>query len=149
MKDYEALSVIVSFAALIISVVVAILQNNSNNKTNRISIEAEYFSDIYKEYLIKKIPIARKKLHFEKDVLTGIDELCDLLKQMRSDSLYFEFRNRNFYDELKQNLQTLEDYLIETVNKGKLLNYQQDIFYKQVNTYLETIYKHITNAHFG
>ena len=68
---------------------------------------------------------------------------------MRSDSLYFEFRNKNFYDELKQNLQTLEDYLIKTVNKGKLQNYKQDIFYKQVNTYLEIIYKHITNAHFG
>lgn len=149
MDTADAVSLVFSFIALTISGIVAIVECKRDYRINRLNMESEYFSDIYKDFLVKKVPTARKKLHFERNQLVGIDELIKTLKDIRQDSLYFEFRNKDFYDGLKTKLQRLEDYLFEIAAGGTLDTYKQEIFFKQINTDIKSIYDYISKAHFG
>ena len=99
--------------------------------------------------MIEKIPKARRRLHFELNKLIGIEQLIDVIKEMRERSLYFYYRDFNFYEGLQKRLQTTEDYLMEKVNEGIITDNRQEIFFKQVNTYIESIYGWIAEAHFG
>lgn len=149
MDTADAVSLVFSFIALTISGFVAVIEYKRDFKINRLNMESEYFTDTYKKYLIKEIPVARKKLHFEKGKLIGIGELIEVLKNIWKDSLYFEFRNKVFYDELKKKLQRLEDYIIEIASSGVVDTYKQEIFFKQVDTDIKSIYDYISKAHFG
>lgn len=145
----DAVSLVFSFIALTISGFVAVIEYKRDYKINRLNMESEYFTDIYKMYLIEKIPVARKKLHFERGQLIGISELIEVLKGIWKDSLYFEFRNKIFYDELKKKSQRLEDYIIQMASSGVVDIHRQEIFFKQVDTYIKSIYDYISKAHFG
>ena len=149
MSTADTVTFLLSIIAIIISIGVAITESKRELRMNRLNIEAEYFSQIYKDFLIEKIPKARRRLHFELNKLIGIEQLIDVIKEMRERSLYFYYRDFNFYEGLQKRLQTTEDYLMEKVNEGIITDNRQEIFFKQVNTYIESIYGWIAEAHFG
>lgn len=145
----DVIALLLSLAAIVVSIVVALSEHDLNLKINRINLAATYFDEIYKEHLVYKIPKARRYLRFglnnkPKDTQYLIDELNDI----RKESLYFCYVNPKFYNGLVDKLRKLEDYLIVSEDKT-FLGDQQLNFFKQVHYYINEIYKHITAEYVG
>lgn len=76
--------------------------------------------DVYKEYIITEIPNARIYIHYNNEKLSDIDKLVDVLRNIRKRSLFFRYKDKDFYLKLKRKLLFIEDMLIET--EGYLSN---------------------------
>lgn len=114
----EIAAIVLSAVAVIISVVVPIYQDKAEKKLNRIELKAIYHQDIYKNYLIKEIPVARRYLTFDNDGrLANIDKLCSCLRGITFDSLYFLYAAPSYYHMLQEKCGMLEDYLVECSQK--------------------------------
>lgn len=139
----ELAAFIVSIAAIIISVIVAILQGIHDSKINRITLESLYHQEIYKDYLINKIPIARRYLSFGNDgTLRDVEKMCSVLREMVYDSLYFLYSDRAFYATLREKCLELEDYLI-TLSQQPLSQRNQECAENEIQTRIKEIYNHI------
>lgn len=139
----ELAAFIVSIAAILISVLVAILQGTHDSKINRITLESLYHQEIYKDYLINQIPIARRYLSFGSDgTLRDVDKLCSVLQRMVYDSLYFLYSDRAFYTTLQEKCLELEDYLI-TLSQQPLSQPNQECVEDEIQSRIKEIYDHI------
>lgn len=131
---------ILSIISLIASVLVAFYEIYENRKLNNISLEAEYFDSLFKDYLLKEIPIKRKKIRFDMDSkLADADELIDVLNSIRHNSLYFQYADKEFYNNLKDALQGLEDFIVDSQNKA-IIGEDQTDFFKKMQEKIEKIY---------
>ena len=145
----EVAALIISILALVLSIVVVIVETVREFKITRIGIEFEFYKEIYKEHLIRKIPEARRVMRFDElHHLRDAQMLIDELNAIRRDSLYFLYNNNKFYTQLKTKLQSLEDYLIETQSK-ELVADEQTIFWNKVQKDLNGIYETISKAYRG
>ena len=145
----DVAALVISVLALIFSGVVLIVETIREYKITRMSMEFEFYMEIYKEHLIKKIPEARRVMRFdESHYLKDAQALIDELNAIRRDSLYFMYNNKNFYTQLKTKLQNLEDYLIVTEAK-ELLADEQTAFWNEVQKGLNGIYETISKAYRG
>lgn len=145
----DVVSLVLSIIAILVSVVVAFVESGREYRLSRIGLEAEYFKDIYKEHLVYKIPSARGYIKFDSaNKLIGSDKLIDELQQLRKDSLYFQYNNPAFYEELKQNIQKLENYLV--MNEGRVfVGEEQTTAYTRIKDDIENIYRVISNGYLG
>lgn len=120
----EILANIISVIALIVSVI-AIMQDRSGQKKSR---EFEIFKERYQTHLVEKLPAARAGVQVtQKGKITGIDGLVEELQSIRKDSLYFQYADPDFYEDLKQRLWKMEDYLIlidEPLVEERRLDYE-------------------------
>lgn len=140
---------ILSGISIGISIIVAIITFSSNAKKQRTELESVYFKEIYQKILIKDIPEARGYVRFDgENKLRETDKLIAELKNILQISRYFLYNDKEFYNELKYNVQQLEDYLVE--NTDKQFN-SEDIVevYKEIHERLENIYKVISNGYLG
>ena len=92
-------------------------------RINHSNSMAKYYNVIFDEFLIYKIPEARRYIRFEDERLTDFSKLVDELDAMLRSALYFKYTNRDFYKELKCKINELESYLAECGNNH---NYEQD-----------------------
>ncbi|WP_430599360.1 hypothetical protein [Enterococcus sp. DIV0179] len=141
----------VAVAALVISLVFStislIIETYRYNKSNRINTELDFFKSIFHEHLVENIPKARSKVQrTQSGKIEGIDELTDILNIVRQDALFFRFRDKSFYDNLRKKLQSLEDKLTKL---GKMDEEQYDDFRIEMNQEIENIYKLILNKEAG
>lgn len=145
----EVIALIVSIFALIISIGVPVIEYARDYRINRINLESEYFKEIYKEHLVSKLPKARNYITFDASKkLIGTDNLINELQELLVSSLYFKYTNETFYKNLKDKIQALEDYLVG--NTGiQFSNQNQANVYKNINKYMEDIYKMISDAYLG
>lgn len=142
-------AIIISLLALLLSIYVAIVEAKRDYKITKINIEFEFYREIYKDHLIKKIPEARKYMWINKDgFLSDAQPLIDELNEIRRDSLYFQYNNKAFYDTLKGKLQKLEDYLIKSEGQP-LIGEDQTHFMNNVQDQLNGIYGTISHAYCG
>lgn len=137
-----------SGVAIIISLAAILLELWGNQRLNKVNLESRYYDEIYKEYLIMKIPEARNKLVFNNNKILGADTLIDVLNEMRRNSIFFKFHNKKFYDSLYGKLQCLEDELVEKSDKT-LENDEFCSFTNEVNDGLEKIYDIILTNYTG
>ena len=145
----DVAALVISILALVFSGIVLIVETIREFKITRMGMEFEFYMEIYKEHLIKKIPEARRVMRFdESHCLKDAQPLIDELNEIRRDSLYFMYNNKNFYTQLKTKLQTLEDYLIVTEAK-KVLADEQTAFWNEVQEGLKGIYETISKAYRG
>lgn len=90
---------ILSIVAILISVAAIVIEWVEAKQNIRIGLEADYFSKIYQEYLMKKLPEARRLIRLNNDgKLCDTDSLIDELNNMRRDSLFFKYHDKIFYD---------------------------------------------------
>lgn len=143
------LSNILSISAIVISIFVAIVEYVREIRLSRLTLESEYYKEIYKEHLVYKIPTARKYVKFtSSNKLSDTDKLIEELQLLRQDSLYFQYNNPEFYKELKKTVQQLEDYLVE--NDGKEFEgEEQTNVYNVIRNNIDDIYKIISNRYLG
>lgn len=126
---------LIAFVALIVAVLsfvvslVAIRQNTSINTTN---LQAKYFEDIFKSYIVDRIPETVSKLEFVDGKLNhAYRDLNNVMMEMIADSKYFAYAKKDFYDELQGMTRDLEDKLITQSNKESLdMDYQKKFIYE-------------------
>lgn len=140
---------VLSFFAIIISIGTVIFEYIRELKFNRTNLEAIYYTDIYKEHLVYGIPNARKYIKIDiNNQLIGTDKLINELQKLRQDSLYFQYSNIKFYEELCKATQTLEDFLVENTSKfyeGE----EQTKIYNYIQNGLNEVYRVISSGYLG
>lgn len=139
---------VLSILAIIVSIASAMFQWYFDKRMNKINLESEYFSSLYLEHLLHKLPMARNRLNFSNNRLIDFDALVDELNLIRRDSLYFKYVDTDFYSRAKFKLQSLEDYLINLSEKKLNSNEQKEAF-KQIEVMLESIYKIFSDKYIG
>lgn len=144
-----------SFAAIIISILAiggsfftVFWQGRQNASRQKIDLESVFYKDIYWDYLIKKIPESRDfvKHNGVENRITGTDNIIDDLNNIRRDSLFFKFTDENFYEEICEKLQNLED---KYVKADKMILAKYDQFNIEVDQMLTEIYDIITSKYTG
>lgn len=140
---------VVSIIAVIVALWVAFIQHQREIKINQTNLESVYFNEIYKEYLITRIPNARKYIHIDQNGrLDSTQKIIDELNNMRQDSLYYHYNDVEFYKRLKSTCQNLEDYLI-LASTITLIGEDQTEFYNKLQSQLKDIYQVINNKLLG
>lgn len=139
---------ILSIVAILISVAAIVIEWVEAKQNIRIGLEADYFSKIYQEYLMKKLPEARRLIRLNNDgKLCDTDSLIDELNNMRRDSLFFKYHDKIFYKNIRSKLQNLEDKLTKKSDVMDGDEYAE--FISELNEDLGDIYVTINNKYMG
>lgn len=145
----EIAALILSIISFISSLVIAIYEIVENRKINKISLESEYFDSLFKDFLLKKIPSTRIKIQFNSEGnLIDTEEFVSVLNEIRKNSLYFIYTDKDFYNELKYSLQDLENYILNEENK-ELIGEDQTTFFNNVQEKITTIYDIMISKYSG
>jgi hypothetical protein len=145
----DIVALVLSIVSIIVTIIFTIYELVENRKINDITLEAEYFDFLFKELLLKQIPLSRVRLVFDGNgKLTGADDLIEVLSSMRKNSIYFQYTNPKFYKKLKKQLQGIEDLLEETVDK-KLIAEDQTIFFNELKEKMEFLYNLMRKKYLG
>lgn len=140
---------ILSIISMIVTAMIATYELLQNRKINDITLEAEYFDFLFKESMLRQIPLSRAKLVFDGNgKLTGTDELIDVLNSIRKDSIYFQYTDSNFYEKLKKQLQSIEDLLDKTADKIVVAE-DQTKFFNELKKHIEILYDLMLKKHLG
>lgn len=142
------IAIIVSIISIAVSAICAFITHSQNKKLNRINIKAKYFSQVFDEYLICKIPQARKYLRFNENKLVDTQELSDVLGELLNSSLYFRYDNNKFYKNIKGLIQEIDDYIMECGNHSYEQEEQAEV-YSTLQEKLESLYKFINDNYVG
>lgn len=143
-----SLDLLLSILAIIISVSTAYVQYKESRKLTTTNLEATFYKDLYFDYLLKKIPMARQEIRYNEQKILDVDTLVDVLNKMRQDSLFFKYKDKSFYEQLKRHLQGLEDFLVGTSEQI----YDMDDFatvHNNINRMIEEIYDCIMKKYNG
>lgn len=145
----STIAIVVSIISIIVSAITAFVAYRQNVKLNRINMKARYYEKIFDEYLIKKIPQARKYLRFDNNNrLVDSQQLSEALSALLNDSLYFKYDDREFYKKLKQFIQEIEDYVLECGNSVYEQEEQAQV-YIEIQNKLEKLYRYINDNYTG
>ena len=145
----DVLALLISIAAILISIVIAVIDHNRDYAITQTNLEHDYYKVIFRKHLLYGIPSARRFIILTNDRhIMHTAKLVRELNAMRRDSLFFLYHNRAFYDSLKTKLQDLEDYLV--ITDGKYLDVgEESSFYDTLEAKLSEIYTEISNASCG
>lgn len=108
----EIAALVISICAMLVSIVTPIFEYIWNKKMNRNNLEAEYFREIYGDILYQDMPLSLGYIHFDGKYVTGTDKLIEVLRSLRTRSVYFKISDKQYYDKLIQTIQDLEDYIV-------------------------------------
>ena len=144
----DIVSVIIAILALGASIVSLIWTIQHSKKAQKITLEADYFRTIFKDYLVRKFPKAREKIFFQKNKISGHKEFIDQLNSLRRKLSYFRYTDKQFYENLKTELQKLEDFILSAMNKSYESSEQTD-FNISCDSQLSSIYELITKRYYG
>lgn len=141
-------SVVISFLAIIVSVVNACYTYFQSESHNKINIRSKYFEKVFDEHLLVNLPTARRYLRFSDGRLVDVEKLSDALNDLRQSAVYFMYANHKFYDELRDYIGQLDDYIQECGNKRYDFD-QQSIVLDSIQKKMESIYDCIDKASTG
>lgn len=136
MTTAEIFSNLFALLALILSVINWCQEKNAEKRAH----EFDLFKDVYQDFLIKRLPEARDRIRVTVGgTVSQTDVLINELRALRKTSIYFKYADPQFFEELRDNLWALEDYLVELpdhVDNGQRKNVDGNISQK-----LEDIYQ--------
>lgn len=145
---------IIAIVAIVVGGIVALFTTfmsiRFSSRANRDTLMSVFYAETYKNYLMKRIPIAKDNISYSmlKSYLHGTEDLEQVLLDLRNDSLYFEFFNPDFYQELTMYLNSLDDLIVE---KGEsTMTYQEYLqFRRQIDKYILEMYQLINKTYLG
>ena len=85
------LEMIISIFALIVSILSIYFNIRINNKT----LNLEYHKEIFKNYIIIKIPEARSKVHIY-NRFDQVEDLVDVLQSLKKDIVFYKYIDNKF-----------------------------------------------------
>lgn len=145
----EQVSIYISIAALLLSIFTWYISEKGNKKKNETNLESIFYVEIFKDYLITELPKARRNIFIDSSgYMKEYDDLCKVLFNIKKKAAYFQYRNPNFYERLKNKLNLLEDLLVSTEGKsfkGREANYLLD----NIDLKIEDIYSYILKSYFN
>ena len=145
----DIIALILAGVSLVVSIGIARSDRKVEIKIAKTGIMAQYFDEIYKDFLIERIPRAREQMRFDmENKLQHIDPLVNELVAIRKKSLYFCYSNPTFYSDLVRRLSALEDYLIRAEGKT-FIGEDHTAFCMQIKSDIESIYQLIIDHHQG
>lgn len=144
------LSDYLSFIAIVASIVTLAVNLYTSNKFHKSNLEATYYTDVFSNYLMVKIPKARKYINYRTTdkTLIGSENLQKIVVSLRKDSLFFKYKDKKFYDNLEEQTLSLEDYLLKHEGE-KMTENKYDLFSKQLDEEIEKLYFLINNNYLG
>ena len=105
-------SLIVAILSIVTTIILTVFNAKHVSKLNDSNVKANYYSKIFDEYLIEKIPKSRGYIRFDGEgKLQDVNELCACLTNLRNSSLYFKYSDEEFYKQIKNHTMELEDFL--------------------------------------
>lgn len=123
-----------------LALVVSYLGWKTAKKAEKVNHEFALFQGVYQDHLVYKLPAARSQIQVTQNgVISGVDGFIQELNEIRKDSLYFQYANPNFFEQLRNCLWGLEDYL--TLLEGPLVNEARLDFEETINKKMIHIYK--------
>ena len=133
-------ALIISFLSLGFSIAAISIQK----KLNTTNLQAIYYEEIFKDYLVKKIPNAARKLTYVNGKLgPSYKQISEILLKMVDDSAYFAYANHEFYAKLRELYTELDDKLGSEAGKNWVSLDSQKMFIYSVNEDIMEIVKFI------
>lgn len=130
----SVLSVIFSFAALRIQ-----------KRLNTTNLQAIFYEEIFKEYLVKKIPESARKLNYGSNGVLGksYKQINMTFLEMLEKCSYFAYSNNDFYNGLREKCEQLDEKLV--IESGKVIHdrNEQKKFIYSVNEDIMDIVRYI------
>lgn len=109
---------IISALALFVAAIHAIIDYYLMKHANQFQTRTGYYNKIFDDYLIKRIPDARKYIRFdENDKLADSKVLISALDDMMNDAVYFKYNNCDFYERLKKQVIEFADFISKYSNE--------------------------------
>lgn len=137
----------IAFGAMIIaaiSLAVSVFAIYQNRKINTTNLEAKYFEEVFREYIVHVIPECVSKLSFEDDKLNNTyKELNSIMMEMIRDARYYAYAKRDFYLELQNKIMELDDTLVTKAGEVVTDKDAQVKFIYSVHTDIMEIIKYI------
>ena len=113
----EVAALIISIVSIVGTLGISIYEIINSIRVNDINLEAELSVDTFKKYLTLKIPNAVSNISFDNNKLSNIQELQDVLNDFRKELRFYQYCDKDFFDEFKISAQDVEDYIVS--NEGK------------------------------
>lgn len=145
----ELTSLIISIAAFLVSIISIIVSFRQNKAITTLNLQSRYFEKIFDKYLIKEIPKARTYIRYSNNRLADADKLIDALDNVKSDSLYFKYNNKKFYEKLTASIDDLGAFLSKCSNIEESDQDKQASNILKIGEKITTIYKIIYTYSIG
>ena len=147
--DFSNTSDILAGIAIIVSIASAAYQWYLDSHMNKVNLEADDFRTLYSKHLLYELPKAWMYIRFKNGKLVDIENTLIELNAIRKDSLYFLYADKDFYTDIKIELQNLENFLIETAEEKLESQEEQQNVLNQIHSRLEMIYKIFNSKYIG
>ena len=148
MTIVDIVSIVLAAIAIVVSICTAIATYRQGKKGQRISLEAEYFREVFKDYLLNKLPNAWRRVSFACGKIIDDDDLQTCLNSIIKDALYFKFSKESFFIELKEMIESIEDELVNAHN-CRHNDREEDEFKKRISRMLHELYHYINKQYYG
>ena len=134
--------------ALALSAIALVITYSQNKKINEINLMSVYFNDIFKEYLLEKIPVALNKIRISEtdEKIKDFDDFLTQLDELRKKALYFKYNDKAFYDNLKNSLLNMEDWILDC-SVARFVGNEQKDFYNELQIKVQEIYRIISDKY--
>lgn len=136
---------IMSTIAIVVALYTFYMESYHNKRSSKASLMSEYFNDIYKDRLISGIPLASSEIEYlNNGKINGVSKLCEEINNLLKKSSYFKYIDLSFYNELKNIIVELEDFLL--LSEDKQIN---EDFDTGLSLRLKKLYSSINNKYIG
>ena len=146
----DIIAITISIVSLLFSIWNALWQNKENRRMKEVDLEAVYFQKILQEYLWEEIPNARDKIKFDENgKINETGRFQDVVNDTRRKLLYFKYVNEEFYNEVFEILQEMENYVVDSYNKKIVTAEEKTYFYSELNKKMGKFYKIVYDQYHG
>ena len=135
MKISDIISIIaimVSFAGVIFQF---IMENIRRKKEQKVVLYKESFKTIF----FDDIPLARQKIIYNGEKLTGLNDLRECMEKIRLKSYLYKYIDENFQKDVFSQSQQLEDFLMN-IEDAVLSNEKYLENYRELEAKLQKLY---------
>lgn len=135
---------IIAIASLVVSTLVARNNSNREKKIKKRDLNDAIFLEIYQKYMIREIPEAVAKISIVGNgELSGAKEYAEVLRRVKSVSIYYRYSDITFYNKIVGQLGNLEDYLVNNL-RGKYTGDEQQKVLSDIQAKTQIIYETLT-----
>ena len=136
---------VLSIIAIVVSFGCVIYEAYNSKRINKINLENKYYEKIFDDYILYEIPEARKYFFYSKDSgkFEGTKKLQGVLVDLMKNSLFFYYKDREFYNQLKSTISEIEEYLMDS--EGDMTPQKHSEFESEIDKKIEDLYTLISN----
>lgn len=145
----ETAALIISIISLLSTSSIAVYEFMESRNINETNLEAETFNMLFRNLMLKELPMARAKLMFNQEHrLVGADDVINIISLMRKNSVYYQYVDVNFYNKIRTKLLEIEDVLQEASDK-QYIGEDQTSFFIKLGTLMRDLYNILQCKYLG